>query len=45
VDGVEGVDVRTENSIVFMVEDAGDAGERYERGFVAVGPVDSIIQW
>jgi hypothetical protein len=45
VDGVKGVDIEAENSIGFVVEGAGDAGERYERGFVAVGAVDSIIQW
>jgi hypothetical protein len=44
VDGVEGVDVRTENSIVLVFEDAGDAGERNENGYVAAGLVNSIVQ-
>jgi hypothetical protein len=47
VDGVEGVDIGAENLIVLVVEDAGDAGERYEHVFVAVAPVpvDASIQW
>ena len=34
VDEVDGVDVRGGDSINFVVEDAGDAGEGDERGFV-----------
>jgi hypothetical protein len=34
VDQVEGVDVGVEDSLGFVVEDAGDAGEGDERGFV-----------
>ena len=37
VDEVDGVDVRGENSIRFVVEDAGDAGEGDEQGFVRHG--------
>jgi hypothetical protein len=45
VDGLEEVGTGAENSIVLVAEDIGYAGERNERGFVAVGSVNLIIQW